>query len=173
MPLNRIIDFKTILLRLTYPFQPSFKTEKPRNTNSITHQTTQNFWINLQNQDDPNNLLNFLSTKDFPTHLRNQRPNTKWVLERIVNLQIHVFPTTYPLGNPPKLPDYIRNNRHIIALEKDQHHGYRYKDHLCFFRCLAFGRFGKTYHNCNGNAKELFNQYCKHFQVTPDEFKGI
>ena len=73
----------------------------------------------IQNQDDLNDLLNFLSAKDFPTHLRNQRPNTKWVLERIVNLQIRVFPTTYPLGNPPELPDYIKNNRYIIGLEKD------------------------------------------------------
>ena len=51
----------------------------------------------IQNQDDLNNLLNFLSAKDFPTHLRNQRPNAKWVLERTVNLQIRVFQTTYPL----------------------------------------------------------------------------
>ena len=127
----------------------------------------------IQNQDDLNNLLNFLSTKDLPIHLRNQRPKTKWVLKRIVNLQIRVFPTTYPPGNPPELPDYIRNNRQIIALEKDQHYGYRYKDHFCFFRCLALGKFGKTYHNCNGKAKELLKQYCEPFQVTPDEFKGI
>ena len=66
----------------------------------------------IQNLDDLNNLPNFLSAKGFPTHLRNQWPNTntKWVLERIVNLQICVFPATYPLGNPPELPDYIKNN---------------------------------------------------------------
>ena len=38
---------------------------------------------------------------------------------------------------------------------------------------MAIGKFGKTRRNCNGKAKELFNQYCEHFQVTPDEFKGI
>ena len=79
----------------------------------------------IQNQDDRNNLLNFLSAKDFPTHLRNQRPNTKWLLERIVNLQIHVFATTYPLGNPPRLPDSIKNNRYIFGLEKDNNHAHR------------------------------------------------
>ena len=127
----------------------------------------------IQNQDDLNNLLNFLAAKDFPTHLRNQRPNTKWVLERIVNLQIRVFPTTYPLGNPPELPDYIKNNRYIFGLEKDRNNNYRYKDNLCFFRCLAIGKFGKTCHNCNQKAKELFNQYCEHFQVEAKDFKGI
>ena len=90
-----------------------------------------------------------------------------------MNLQIRVFPTTYPLGNPPELPDYIKNNRYVIGLGKDQHHNYCYKDHLCFFRCLAVGKFGKTRHNCNQKAKELFNQYCDHFQVEPDGFKGI
>ena len=38
---------------------------------------------------------------------------------------------------------------------------------------MAIGKFDKTLHNCNGKAKELFNQYCEHFQVTPDEFKGV
>ena len=78
--------------------------------------------------------------------------------------------TTYPLGNPPQLPDYIKNNRHIIALEKDQN---PYKDHLCFFHCLAIAKYKFTHHNCNQKAKDLFNQYCDHFRVNPEEFKGV
>ena len=81
--------------------------------------------------------------------------------------------TTYPLGNPPSLPDYIKNNRYIIALEKDENTAKRYNDHLCFFRCLAIAKFGKTYHNCNLKVKELFNQYCEHFRVNPQDFKGV
>ena len=81
--------------------------------------------------------------------------------------------TTYPLGNPLKLLDYIKNNRYLISLEKDKNTSKTYKDHLCFFRCLAIGKFGKTYHNCNQKAKELFVQYCKHFQVDPKNFKGV
>ena len=127
----------------------------------------------IRNQQDLENLLDHLASKDFPPHLKDQRPNTKWIIERIVSLRIHLVMTTYPLGNPPKLPDYIKNNRFIIGLEKDEHNNYRYKDHLCFFRCLAIGKFGITYHNCNKKAKELFNQYCEHFQVDPKDFKGI
>ena len=81
--------------------------------------------------------------------------------------------TTYPLGNPPKLPDYIKNNQYIIGLEKDEHNNYRYKNHRCFFHCLAIVKFGKSYHNCNEKAKELFNHYCEHFQVDPKDFKGV
>ena len=127
----------------------------------------------IRNQQDLENLLDHLASKDFPSHLKDQRPNTKWVIERIVSLRIHLVMTTYPLGNPPKLPDYIKNNRFIIGLEKDQNNNYRYKDHLCFFRCLAIGKFEKTRHNCNKKAKELFQDYCQHFQVDPQDFKGV
>ena len=81
--------------------------------------------------------------------------------------------TMYLLGNPPKLPDYIKNNRFIIGLEDDEHTTKTYNDHLCFFHCLAIGKFGKTYHNCNCKAEELFDQYCEHFEVNPQDFKGV
>ena len=127
----------------------------------------------IRNQQDLDNRLEFLASQDFPSHLKDQRPNTKWVIERIVSLRVHLVMTTYPLGNPPSLPDYIKNNRYIIALEKDQNTAKRYNDHLCFFRCLAIAKFGKTRHNCNLKAKELFQVYCKHFQVNPQDFKGV
>ena len=127
----------------------------------------------IRNQHDLDTLLDFLASQDFPSHLKDQRPNTKWVIERIVSLRIHLVMTTYPLGNPPNLPGYIKNNRYIIGLEKDQNTAYQYKDHLCFFRCLAIGKFGKTRYNCNLKAKELFYQYCEHFRVNPQDFKGV
>ena len=127
----------------------------------------------IRNQQDLENLLGHLAAKDFPSHLKDQHPNTKWVIERIVSLRIHLVMTTYPLGNPPKLPDYFRNNNFIIGLEKDEHNNYRYKDHLCFFHCLAIGKYKFTCHNCNQKAKELFQDYCEHFQVNPQDFKGV
>ena len=127
----------------------------------------------IRNQQDLDNLLDFLSAKDFSSHLKDQRPNTKWVIERIVSLRIHLVMTTYPLGKPPHLPDYIKNNRFIIGLEKDQNTAKTYKDHLCFFCCLAIEKFGKTYHNCNQKAKKLFYQNCEHFEVNPQDFKGV
>ena len=38
---------------------------------------------------------------------------------------------------------------------------------------MAIAKFGKTYHNYNLKAKELFNQYCEHFRVNPQDFKGV
>ena len=127
----------------------------------------------IRNQQDLDNLLDFLASQDFPSHLKDQCPNTKWVIEHIVSLSIHLVMTTYPLGNPPKLPNYIKNNRYIIGLEKDENHAYRYKDHLCFFCCLAIGKYKFTRHSCNRKAEELFNQYCEHFEVNPQDFTGV
>ena len=125
----------------------------------------------IHNQQDIHNLLNHLAAKDFPSLLEEQRQNTKWVIERIVDLRIHPVMTIYPLGKPPHLPDYIKNNRY--GLEKDKNHTYRYKDHLCFFRCLAMGKFGKIYHDCNRKAKEMFHEYCDHFHINPHQFQGV
>ena len=54
----------------------------------------------IRNQQDLQNLLNHLAAKDFPSLLQEQRPNTKWDIERIVNLRVHLVMTTYLLGNP-------------------------------------------------------------------------
>ena len=127
----------------------------------------------IRNKQDLQNLLNHLTAKDILSLLKEQRPNTKWVIERIVNLRIHLVMTIYPLGKPLKLHDYIKNNHYIIGLEKDKNHAYRDKDHLCFFRCLAIGKFGKTHHNCKQKAKELFQDYCQYSRVKPQDFKGV
>ena len=127
----------------------------------------------IHNQHDLQTLLNHLAAKDFPSLLKEQCPNTKWVIEHIVNLHIHLVITTYPLRKPPHLPNCIKNNRYIIGLETDKNNANCYKDHLCFFHCLAIVKFGKTYHNCNGQAKELFQDYCQHFRVNPQDFEGV
>ena len=114
-----------------------------------------------------------MAAKDFPSLLKEQRPNTKWVIEHIVNLRLHLVMTTYPLGKSPHLPDYIKNNCHIIGLEKDTNHAYHHEDSLCFFHCLAVGKFGKTCHDCNRNAKELFQEYCNHFQAKSQSFESV
>ena len=127
----------------------------------------------IQTHDDLIKLLNFLATKDFPTFIRELRPNSKWQLERIVNLQLRVFPTSYPLGKPPELPDFIKSNRHIYGLEKDKHTGQTYNHNLWFFRNIAIGKHGCCTKNCNIKAKELFLDYCQHFDVDPDDFQGV
>ena len=78
-----------------------------------------------------------------------------------------------PLGKPPHLPDYIKNSQHIIALDKNENTAKSYKDHLCFFHCLAIAKYKFTHHKCNQKAKDLFDQYCVHFRANPEDFKGV
>ena len=127
----------------------------------------------IRNQEDLNAILNFLSAKGFPTLLKDQRPSTKWVIERIVSIRLRVIPETYPLGKPPQLPEFIKNNPYIISLEKDAKHGYHYQDNLCFFRCLSIAKFNLSSNNCNLKAKELFKDYCEQFNIIPNEFQGV
>ena len=42
-----------------------------------------------------------------------------------------------------------------------------------FLRCLAIGKYKFTRHNCNQKAKEVFRDYCEHFQVNPQDFNGV
>ena len=38
---------------------------------------------------------------------------------------------------------------------------------------MAIGKFEETHHNYNQKAKGLFQDYCQHFQVKPQDFEGI
>ena len=90
-----------------------------------------------------------------------------------MNLRVILYLIDFPLGRPPKLPAYIKHNRFIIGLEKNAKNSQRYQDNLCFFRCLAIGKFGKTYNDCSRKAKQLFKEYCDHFQVDAKSFQGV
>ena len=127
----------------------------------------------IRNQQDLDNLLNFLASQDFPSHLKDQRSSTKWVIERIVSLRIHLVMTTYPLGKLPHLPDYIKNNLYYCIRKRSKYCKNLQGPPLLFPFSLAIGKFSKTYHNCNQKAKELFDQYCEHFEVSPQDFKGV
>ena len=37
----------------------------------------------IRNQHDLDTLLDFLASQDFPSHLKDQRPNTKWVIDAL------------------------------------------------------------------------------------------
>ena len=111
MPLKISSNIKPMLSRSTSLFLLFCNTERLASSD-ITSNNNQllNTPRLIQNQQDLNNLLNFLASQDFPSHLKDQRPNTKWIIECIVSLRIHLIMTAYPLGKPRKLPDYIKNS---------------------------------------------------------------
>ena len=67
-----------------------------------------------------------------------------------------------PLGAPIPLPDFIMNNHGLTNVSAEEN--------LYSFRCLAMFR-GTDHHRCNRAAKQLFYEYCTHFDVS--EFFGV
>ena len=98
---------KPTLSRSICHFLLFYNTDRLVSSDTITPVTTTSFLNSLRvnspplirNQHDLDTLLDFLASHDFPSHLKDQRPNTKWVIEGIVSLRIHLVMTTYPLGN--------------------------------------------------------------------------
>ena len=67
-----------------------------------------------------------------------QRPNSDWVCEHVTNATFFFNRIVdHPIGCVGvTLPDYVKNNKAIVGLAKDEH-GAIYNDNLCLFRCLA------------------------------------
>ena len=62
------------------------------------------------------------------------RPNTKWVFERHLFIDLKVILDRQPLQiGLGRLPDWIRNKRGVISLDT-------FNDNLCLFRCIAVHR---------------------------------
>ena len=62
---------------------------------------------------------------------RIDRPNTKWVFQSTVFVDLKIILDRQPLQiGVGRLPDWLRNKREVISLDT-------YDDSLCIFRCLA------------------------------------
>ena len=49
------------------------------------------------NEEDLNKLLDHLASKDYPTFLKQHHPNSKWTIEKIVNLCVILYLVDFPL----------------------------------------------------------------------------
>ena len=67
------------------------------------------------------------------------RPNTSWVVHRLTNVTIYFYKLhgSGCVGAPSDLPDFLRNHKYVLTLEKDNRNNKRYADNLCFFRALT------------------------------------
>ncbi len=118
----------------------------------------------ITNQEDFNDFLEGIGQEDVLEWARQQRPDTKWVVMMVTNLTVFVNKMPdHPIGCPNiNLPDYIKNNKAIIGMDK--HHQMRtaYQDSLCFFRALAIHK-GVSYKESSNElagAVESYFQKC-------------
>jgi hypothetical protein len=71
--------------------------------------------------------------------IRQQRPDTKWVVHDLINVAFYVNKLfNHPIGAIVVLPDYILKNKAVVALVGGSNGFYTYN--LCFFRSLAVHR---------------------------------
>ena len=109
-------------------------------------------------------LLDFLNSIAEESFIENiTKPDTKWKIVQISNLNCYINHLQgAPLGAPIPLPNFIMNNRGLVNVSAE--------DKLCFIRCLAMFR-GADRRYYNRAAKQLFYEYCTHFDVS--EFSGV
>ena len=99
-----------------------------------------------------------------------ERPNTKWVFQRHIFVDLKVILDRQPLQiGLGRLPDWIRNKREVISLDT-------YNDNLCLFRCIAVHRGAHKRDNTR-RARELaqsfFATYRKLTAVTSQQFELV
>ena len=92
----------------------------------------------ITNRDDFESFLARIQESDILQWAVAQRPNTDWVCEHVTNATFFFNRIVdHPIGCVGvTLPDYVKNNKAIVGLAKDEH-GAIYNDNLCLFRCLA------------------------------------
>ena len=92
----------------------------------------------ITNRDDFESFLERIREPDILQWAVAQRPNSDWVCEHVTNATFFLNRIVqHPIGCVGvTLPDYVKNNKAIVGLAKDEH-GAIYNDNLCLFRCLA------------------------------------
>ena len=92
----------------------------------------------IENRADFYQFLERIHESDILQWAIAQRPNSDWVCELVTNVTFFINRIVHhPIGCVGiNLPNYVKNNKAIIVLEKDAHNA-TYNDNLCLFRCLA------------------------------------
>ena len=106
------------------------------------------------NQADLDRLYEQVNNIDFLEWVRQQRPNSKWMVDLITNVTWFVWRIRdHPIGRGKYLPGYIADTYGFEAVENNANTGKPYEDNLCFFRCLAL------HNGCHTKNLERDTQY--------------
>ena len=125
----------------------------------------------ITNRADFDRFLARIQESDILQWAVAQRPNSDWVCEHVTNATFFLNRIVdHPIGCVViNLPDYVKNNKVIVGLAKDEN-GVTYNDNLCLFRCLALHR------GCDVRRLEttVVTLYAKYTDNTPvHDFAGV
>ena len=115
----------------------------------------------IRNEEDFTEVLEELRENDVLEFVRQQRENTKWIVDIVTNMSIYVNPVKdHPIGAALVLPDYIKYNKGIVGLVADYKTGRPFDDKLCIFRCVALA-LGYTRNNFKKTVDRFAELYPK------------
>jgi len=124
----------------------------------------------IRNEEDLDKFLDDLSRHDILEHIRQQRPDTKWVVHLLTNVIFYGNKINdHPLGAGVLLPNYVSNNPGLNNLT-DRSNG-TYTEDLCFFRCLTVHR-GAPVKDVESPAKTYFRHYLDHTELPHRDLKA-
>ena len=113
----------------------------------------------VSNQADLDHLYQQIAEIDYLEWVRQQRPNSKWVVDLVTNVTWFVWKLRdHPIGRGSHLPGYIAENHGLAPLDRNHNTGKPYEDNLCFFRCLALHNGCHT-KNLERDAQYYYQQY--------------
>jgi len=80
-----------------------------------------------------------------------ERPNTKWVFRRWVQVEVKAILVQQPLLGQGRLPVWLRNKKGLYALDT-------FDENMCLFRCIAV-HCGMRPDRCTEKSVELSKQF--------------
>ena len=133
----------------------------------------------IAHMQDMREVISTMYRDDLLDYVRQQRPDTKWVVHAIVSTSFYLaLLPDFPIGASDfSIPQHIVTNPHIYTLVKDQNKVFN--DHLCFFRALALQHkienvtgehVGSIEQGIETPTKLLFAQWT---DVSIEDFPGI
>ena len=126
----------------------------------------------VPNQADLDRLYEQVNNIDFLEWIRQQRPNSKWVVDLVTNVTWFAWKIRdHPIGRGKYLPGYIVDNPGITPLDRNIQRGKPYEDNLCFFRCLALHNGCHT-KNLKRDTKHYYQQY-RDAVLSKKRFHGV
>ena len=125
----------------------------------------------ITNRADFDRFLARIQESDILQWAVAQRPNSDWVCEHVTNATFFFNRIVdHPIGCVGiNLPDYVKNNKAIVGLEKDRYRMTTYNDNLCLFRCLALHQ-GCDVRHLEATVSTLYAKY-SHKDV--HDFAGV
>lgn len=129
--------------------------------------------VRINNKNDLLEALEYMDAQDITDHLTIQRENTKYILKRIVNVNVMLFLLKeHPLlgrNIADTFAPHLVNHQYVLPFRRDTK-GELYKDSRCCFRCISYHMYGNN--KIQTHAKQLAEKFRVYAKIPKSKFNG-